>query len=221
MIQDYPRGVRWSVIALSTPNHPLRLVSTLVASIAFFAIVGAAAFAAWWMVDDQLSAPRANQVLGASFTPELPPGLIAVQRVSSIKEFEQLGGFKPFIPMYVPGSTQTDFTLSLTLPDDQGRRIGRVGYSSKDIADADGITGPTVVLVEAPGTPGPNTDPRLQRVTTGSGRALVATIGCQGLTIDVQLYFGPTPKDGEPFVTPHMVAVGQEFLDGINGQCGR
>lgn len=207
------------MIALSTPNHPFRLVSTLLASIAFFAIVGTAAFAVWWIIDDQRSSSHTNQVLGSSFKPDLPSGLITVQRVNSIKQFEDLGGFKPFIPMYVPGSTQTDFTLSLTLPDDDGHRIGRVGYSSKDTADAAGITGPTVVLVEAPGTPGSNTDPRLQRVTSGSGRALAATIGCQGLTIDVQLYFGPTPKDGEAFVTPHMLAVGQEFLDGINEQC--
>ena len=219
VIHVKPRGVRWSVIALSTPNHPFRLASTLAASIAFFAIIGAAGFAAWWIVDDQRSSPQTNQVLGASFKPDLPSGIIAVQRVNSTKEFADLGGFKPFIPMYVPGSTQTDFTLSLTLPDDDGHRIGRVGYSAKDVADADGITGPTVVLVEVPGTPGANTDPRLQRVTSGSGRALAATIGCQGLTIDVQLYFGPTPKDGEPFVTPHMVVVGQEFLDGINEQC--
>ncbi len=207
------------MIALSTPNHPFRLASTLVASVAFFAIVATAAFAAWSIIDDQRSPSQANQVLGASFNPDLPSGIITVQRVNSTKAFAELGGFTPFIPMYVPGSTQTDFTLSLTLPDDDGHRVGRVGYSARDTADADGITGPTVVLVEAPGTPGANTDPRLQRVTSGSGRALAATIGCQGLTIDVQLYFSPTPKDGEPVVTPHMVAVGQEFLDGMNDQC--
>lgn len=222
MIHGYPRGVRWSVIALSTPNHPLRLVGVLVASVAFFAVVGTASFAAAWIADDQRSA-NTNQVLGVSVKPDvaLPAGLIAVQRVNSMAEFEQIGGFKPFIPQYVPAMTQHDFTLSLTTPDDGGRRIGRVGYSSKDGADAEGITGPTVVLVEAPGTPGPNTDPRLQRVTGGNGRALVATIGCQSLTIDVQLYFGPSPGPDEPLVTPHMVAIAQEFLDGLNEQCAQ
>ena len=222
VIQDYQRGVRWSVIALSTPNHPLRLAGVLAASVAFFAIVGAAIFAAVWIVDDQRST-NTNQVLGASGKPDvaLPPGLIAVQRVNSMAEFEQLSGFKPFIPQYVPATTQHDFTLSLTLPDDEGRRTGRVGYSSKPGADAEGITGPTVVLVEAPGAPGPDTDPRLRRVTGGNGRALVATIGCQNLAISVQLYFGPDPKPDEPFVTPHMAAVAQEFLDGINEQCAQ
>ena len=58
-------------------------------------------------------------------------------------------------------------------------------------------------------------------MTGGNGRALVATIGCQDLTIHVQLYFGPDPKPDEPFVTPHMAAVAQEFLDGINEQCAQ
>jgi hypothetical protein len=220
VIQGTVPGVRWGVIAISSPNHPLRLASVLAASVAFFAIVGAAALATVWMVEDQRSA-HSGQVLGASVTPVLPPGLIAVQRVNSLKEFEQLGGFKPFIPMYVPGSTQTDFTLSLTLPDDAGQRIGRVSYSSKDVPDADGITGPTVVLVETAGAPAPNADPSLQRITGGNGRTLVATVPCQGLAVDVQLYFGPAPQPDEPFVSPHMLAVAQEFLDGIKEQCAQ
>jgi hypothetical protein len=220
VIQGSARGVRWGVIGISSPNHPLRLAAVLAASIAFFAIVATAAVAAVWMVEDQRST-RAGQVLGASVAPQLPPGLIAVQRVNSLKEFEQLGGFKPFVPMYVPGSTQTDFTLSLTLPDDAGQRIGRVGYSSKDVPDADGVTGPTVVLVETPGAPGANADPSLQRVTSGNGRALVATVACQGLAVDVQLYFDPAPQADEPFVTPHMLAVAQEFLDGVKEQCAQ
>ena len=209
------------MIALSSPNHPFRLFAVLAGSIAFFAIVGGAIFATAWIIGDQRAPVHTNQVLGASANPGLPTGLIAVQRVNSIKDFAQLGGFTPFIPMYVPGSTQPDFTLSLTLPDDDGRRVGRIGYSSKDGADADGITGPTVVLVETPGSPGPNADARLQRVTSGNGRALTATIACQGLTVDVQLYFSPAPVGDQPFVTPHMLAVAQEFLHGVNEQCAQ
>lgn len=209
-----------SVIALSAPNHPLRLAAMLAASVAFFAIVSGAAFTAIWLVEDIRSA-RTNHVLGVAVPPDVvtPNGLVAVQRVSSIKEFEQLGGFTPFIPMYVPGATQTDFTLSLTLPDANGERIGRVGYSSKGVADADGITGPTVVLVEMPGALDPDADTSLLRSTGGNGRALVATIGCRGLIVDVQLYFSPAPVADEPFVTPHMTAVAQEFLDGVKEQC--
>ena len=221
MIQAHRRTVRSSVIALSSPNHPFRLFATLAASMAFFSIVGGAIFAAALIVDDQRASGFTNQVLGASARPDLPPGIIAVQRVNSIKDFEQLGGFTPFVPQYVPASTQHDFTLSLTLPDDDGNRIGRVGYSSKDMVDADGITGPTLVLVETPGAPGPNADSSLQRVTTGNGRELTATIGCQGLTVNVGLYFTPAPTGDQPFVTPHMLAVAQEFLDGINEQCAK
>ena len=56
----------------------------------------------------------------------------------------------------------------MTLSCANGERGGRVGYSSKDIADAEGITGPTVVLAEAPGTPGDNADPALRRQWTYS-----------------------------------------------------
>jgi hypothetical protein len=37
----------------------------------------------------------------------------------------------------------------------------------------------------------------------------------------VQLYFGPAPGPDEPIVTPHMTAVAQEFLDGVNEQCAQ
>jgi hypothetical protein len=191
----------------------------LAVSVAFFAIVSAAILTGIWLVEDFRST-HTNQVLGAGVGPNVdaPAGLVAMQRVNSLKEFEQVGGFKPFIPMYVPGSTETDFTLALTLPDANGNRIGRVGYSSKNIADADGIAGPTVVLAEIPGAPGAAADPTLH-LLAGSGRALGATIACQGLAVSVQLYFSPAPAADQPAVTPHMTAVGQEFLDGLNAQC--
>src|SRR4029078_4080400 len=107
-------------------------MAVLAASIAFFAIVATAGLAVTWIIEDQRSAPT-NRVLGASVAPELPPNLIAVQRMNSIREFEQAGGFTPFIPMYVPGSTQTDFALSLTLPHEGEQRVGRVSYSTKGV----------------------------------------------------------------------------------------
>jgi hypothetical protein len=212
------------VIALSTPNHPLRLAGFLAASAAFFAIVAAAAYSAIYIVQDQRSA-RVSEVLGADVTPKqsdmhLPPGILAVQRVENEKEFKQLAGFKPFIPKDLPENTEHDLSLAVALPDDNGVRTGRVGFSPKQGADVDGITGPMVVLMEVQGKPGDGVDGELKRVTSGNGRALVTTIGCRGLVIDVQLFFGPDPKQDEPYLTPYMTDTAQNFLDGVKKQCG-
>jgi hypothetical protein len=209
------------VIAVNTPNHPARLAAVLAASIGFFAIVGTAIYAAVWMVQDQRSSP-VSQVAGISFTPDVQiPGTIVLQRISDTDEFEQLSGFKPFIPTDLPEQTQGEPALSLTLPDDNGKRVGRVGFSAKDGATTDGITGPLVVLIEAPGTPGETVDGVLKRVTSGNGRELAATLPCGDLVIDVQLFFGPDPADGEPFVKPYMTETAQSFIDGVKAQCAR
>jgi hypothetical protein len=210
------------VIALSTPNHPLRLLGILAAGIAFFAIVGGAIFAAVAIAGD-LRSRHTSQVAGAALQRDVqvPAGMIALQRVNSAKEFEAIAGFKPFVPWYVPAGTQHDYTLSVSFPDDLGNRVGRVGFSPKDQPDDDGITGPMVILIEAPGQPGADVDGELKRITSASGRALVATIPCRGLVVDVQLYFQPAPQPGEPYVTPHMQAVATEFLDAIKDQCAQ
>jgi hypothetical protein len=209
------------VIAVNTPNHPARLAAVLAASIGFFAIVGAAAYAAVWMVEDQRSSP-VSQVAGISFTPDVQiPGTIVLQRVHDAGEFEELSGFAPFIPSALPEQTQDQPTLSLTLPDDNGKRVGRVGFSAKDGVTTDGITGPLVVLIEAPGTPGEAVDGMLKRVTSGNGRELAATLPCGDLIIDVQMFFGPDPTDGEPFVKPYMTATAQSFIDSVKAQCAQ
>jgi hypothetical protein len=210
------------VIAVSTPNHPLRLLGILAASAAFFAIVGGAIFAAVLITDD-IRSRRTSQVAGAAVQPDVkaPPGMIALRRVNSTKEFEQIAGFAPFVPWYVPSSTRHDFTLSVSFPDDTGRRVGRIGFSPKDEPGADGITGPMVVLIEAPGQPGTGVDGELKRITSGNGRALVATIPCRDLVLDVQLYFQPDPQPGDLVVTPGMQATATEFLDAIKDQCAQ
>ncbi len=219
MIRTGTAGVRQGVIAVSTPNHPARLLAVLAASAAFFAIVGTAAYAAVWMVQDQRSSP-AGEVAGISFTPDVQiPGAIVLQRVKGAGEFEELSGFKPFIPDELPGQTQTEPALSLTLPDENGKRVGRVGFSAKGGEATDGITGPMVVLIEAPGKPGAGVDGELKRNTSGNGRMLVTTLACGDLVIDVQMYFGPDPAEGEPFVKPYMTATAQSFVDGVKRQC--
>jgi hypothetical protein len=209
------------VIAVSTPNHPLRLAGILAASVAFSCIVAGAAYALLWMVDDYRNGGRVSAVAGADVAPniDLPPGLVALQHINDDAQFEQLAGFAPFVPETLPDTTGDQPRFSLTFPDENGVRVGRIGFSPKDGPGVDGITGPLVVLMEAKGTPGAAVDGQLKRMTTGTGRALAATIACGDLVIDVQLYFQPNPAPGEPYVTPYMTGVAQRFLDGVNAQC--
>lgn len=220
MIRSGSFNVRQGVIAVQTPGHPLRLGAILAAALGFFAIVATAAYAALWMFEDQRASSRVSAVAGVSFTPDVQiPGAIVLQRVKDADEFEELGGFKPFIPEGLPEQTEEEPALSLTLPDDAGKRVGRVGFSAKADAATDGITGPLVVLIEAPGTAGATVDGELKRVTSGNGRELAATLPCGDLVVDVQLYFGPDPAEGEPFVKPYMTATAQSFIDSVKAQC--
>ena len=225
MIRTGGAAVRSGVIGYSTPNHPMRLAGLFAASAAFFAVVAAAAFAVTYVVEDVRSGGRSSAVLGTNAIPkqsdlDLPAGVIALQRVPDADAFKQLAGFKPFIPKSLPDNTQNDLALSVAFPDDQGVRIGRVGYSAKDGASVDGITGPMVVLLETKGTPGDGADGEVRRLTGGNGRALVTKIGCGGLVIDVQLFFGPNPSPGEAYLTPYMTDTAQTFVDNLKRQCG-
>src|SRR5581483_9403091 len=220
-IRHPARPVDLWVVALSARPRALRLSAWLFGSLAFFATVALAAYAALWVARDLRSPGRSGEVAGALTAADLhlPPGLVAVQRVPDAGAFERLAGFPPFVPEAVPSTTKPQASLAVTLPDEQGRRVGRVGFSMTEEA-VDGITGPTIVLVEAPGAPGAGVDGELKRITDGSGRALAATLPCGGLVIDVQLYFQPDPQPGEPFVTPYMTAVAQDFIDRVKQECG-
>ncbi len=223
MIQAAAATVGSGVIALQRPNHPLRLFGILAASLAFFAIVGAAVVAVIYMVQDQRGA-YVNDVAGAAVEPtlsdlHLPDGLIAVHVVKDANEFKQLAGWKPFVPKTLPEGTQGDVSLAVSFPDDNGTRTGRVGYSPREDYNVDGITGPMVVILETKGTAGATIDGQLKRLTGGSGRAIAAAVPCGDLVLDVQLYFGPDPQPDEPFITPYMTDVAQKFLDGVNAQC--
>ena len=223
MIQASAMTVRSGVIALSRPNHPLRLAGIFAASLAFFAIVATAAVAVIYIVQDQRG-QRISQVAGASVEPKqsdlhLPDGLIAMHVVQNADEFEQLAGFKPFVAKELPDGTVHDASLAVSFPDDNGMRTARVGYSPRDGYAVDGITGPMIVINELKGKPGDSIDSELKRITSGDGRALAATLACGDLVLDVQLYFGPKPAPDEPFITPYMTDVAQKFLDGLRKQC--
>lgn len=224
MIQAGAVAVRSGVIALSKPNHPLRLAGVLGASLLGCMIVAAAAFAVMYIVQDQRGA-LTSDVAGLSADPtqselNLGRGLVAWHRVPDADGFEQLIGFRPFVPGHLPENTQGEATLAVSFPFDDGHRVGRVGFSPKDGVNVDGITGPTVVLNETKAAPGTSPDGALMRLTTGTGRALAASIVCGDLAIDLQFYFGPAPKAGESYVNPYMTSVAQSFLDDVKGQCG-
>jgi hypothetical protein len=218
VIQFAAAGVRFGVIARTTPNHPLRLAGLFAASLAFFAIVAGAAGAMAWVVRDA----RSSNVAGASVAPptqadlNLPPGVIALQRVADADQYKQLTGFKPFIPDRLPAHTKDDLSLAVALPDDNGVRAGRVGFSAADWTGPDGITGPIVVLWETKGAPPEESDFTSAR---GNGRALVATIACKDLTLSLELVFNPAPAPGDQVVTPYMTDTAATFLDGLREQC--
>jgi hypothetical protein len=207
------------VSVLSQPNHPVRLLWLLAASLAATTIVAAAALALLYVIDDV----RTNDVAGVSAVPsqsiDAPDGLVVVVPVEDAAQFEELTGFAPFIPSQLPASTDASrAVMSVTQPDEYGRRVGRVSYSAKP-DPVEGITGPVVVIVQAQGTPGEGVDGQLKRLTSGNGRTLVATLVCGDLVLDVQLYFGPDIAPGEPFVTPYMRETAEEFVEGVKRDC--
>lgn len=222
MSQFAAAGVRLGVIArTTTPNHPLRLATLFGASVAFFAIVGSAAGAVAWVVQDARSSHAADPTTAVPTQADLqlPAGVIALQRAADAGEFKQLAGFKPFIPKQLPEHTRDDLSLSVALPDANGVRAGRVGFSSDDVAGDDGVSGPVVVLWETMGAPDTSAGGDFEQIAGAKGRVLVTTIGCGGLTLKMELYFHPDPAPGEPAVTQYMSDAAASFLDGVRQQC--
>ncbi len=220
MSQFAAAGVRLGVIARTTPNHPLRLAGLFGASLAFFAIVGSAAAAVTWVVQDVRSSPAAQLAdVPAQSDLKLPAGVIALQRAADADEFAQLAGFKPFVPKRLPEHTRDDLSLSVALPDDNGVRAGRVGFSANDAEGPDGVSGPTVVLWETKGAPDASAAGEFEPIPGKNNRVLTATIGCRGLILKMELYFHPDPAPGEQLVTPYIADTAASFLDGIKKQC--
>jgi hypothetical protein len=221
LLQPAATSVCLSVIARTTPNHPLRLAGIFAASLAFFGIVAGAAGALAYVVHDvrasHVAAPSASVPTQAQMN--LPSGVIALQGAANAGEFTQLAGFSPFVPKQLPEHTKNDLSLSVALPDANGIRAGRVGYSPSGAASPDGITGPTVVLWETKGAPDASTVGAFHQLAGAKGRVMVATAGCGGLTLKMELYFQPDPAPGDTVVTPYMSDTAQKFLDGVRGQC--
>ncbi len=207
---------------LAQPNHPARLAALFVGTAVAVSLVAAAAISVYFIVQDQRDT-RVSRVAGASMVPDsnivAPEGLIVVTQVETPEQFEELAGFAPFVPDDLPASSDTTPNFAVTQPDENGFRVGRVGFSAREGWSADGIGGPVIVIGQAKGAPGDGVDGQLKRIVGGS-RALVATLACGDLVLDVQMYFSPEAKDDEPIVTPYMHGVATKFIDGIRKQCG-
>lgn len=206
------------VSVLSQPNHPLRLAWLFATSVLVTGIIATAGAAVLYIVQQERT-PAAPALEGGSV--EAPEGLIIVLPVEDAKEFEDMTGFEPFIPERLPAATDTTPVMAVTLPDEEGNRVGRISFAQKSDEPTEGFTGPIVVLAQAKGKPGEGVDGVLKRVTSGTGRTVVATIPCGDLVIDIQLYFGPAPQVGDVFVTPYMHEVSTQFVDDMKAQCAR
>jgi hypothetical protein len=198
----------------------MRLSALFLGTLLATALVATAALAAIYVQRRQSASPAPPNIAPAQPRPDLnlPPGLVTLQRVGDAAEFETLAGFAPFLPSALPETTATDAALSVTLPDANGRRYGRVAYSPK-ATEVEGISGPMVVLMEARGTGGPGVDGVLKRLGGGDSRAVAATYACGQLVIDAQFYYGPPAADGEPYITPYMTDIAGRFLDQAKSEC--
>jgi hypothetical protein len=208
---------------LAQPNHPARLLALFAASLAVCGLIALAAYAGVWIWRDA-SGGETSRVAGIGALPQdnvkAPEGLMIVIPVDDPAEFEALTGFPPFVPERVPASTDATPKFAVTQPDEEGKRVGRVAFSANPDVVVDGVSGPVVVIAEAQGKPGVGVDGEIKRITSG-GRALVSTLACGGLVLDVQLYFSPEPAKDEPVVTPYMRNLAVDFIGKVKEQCAR
>lgn len=204
---------------LARPNHPLRLVAIFATSVAVSAVIAAGAYVLTWLVQDIRGAHDTEVIVVPAPDVEAPEGMMIVEPAADARAFERMTGFAPFIPGELPEQTLPEPSFAATLPDEQGRRAGRVAFSAADGRAADGVSGPLVVLIEAQGAPGAGVDGVLKQ-SASAPRLLVATLPCRGLVLDVQMYFSPDPAPGEPAITPYMRDTGERFLASLRAECG-
>lgn len=209
------------VTVLTQPNHPARLAALFAGALGACSVIALAAYATAWMWHDRRGEPRISRVAGISASPadhvKAPEGLMIVIPVDDAAQFKELTGFAPFIPKRVPSSNEPAPKFAVTQPDETGARIGRVAFSAKRDSLHDGVSGPVIVISQARDKASEGVDGVLKRMT--STRALVATLPCGELVLDVQLYFSPEPAAGEEVVTPWMRSVGEGFVGELKEQC--
>lgn len=207
--------------AISQPNHPARLIWLFGATLLVTGIIGGAAAALAFMVQDQRGHfSDVRGAIGPGGQVQAPEGLVIVIPVDDAKQFREFTGFTPFVPKAVPHNTIPTPKYAVSQPDADGNRTGRVAFSPKPGAATEGITGPIVVLVESPGAPAPGAElGQLKRIDGDSTRAIIATLPCGDLTLEMQLFFGPDAPAGEELITPYMQTVATQFLAELQGAC--
>lgn len=207
---------------IAQPNHPARLAWLFGATLLITGIIGAAIVAGVYVVQDKRGVFDDKRVmLVPDGQIQSGNGLEVVIPVDDPQTFREFTGFAPFVPKRVPRNTDGTPKYAVSMADADGNRSGRVAFSPKKDASTEGITGPIVVLVQSQGVPEDDGDlGQLQRLNDDSTRAIVATIGCGDLTLDMQLFFGPEAQPGEETVTPYMKTVASQFLAELQEACG-
>jgi len=203
---------------LTQPNHPARLFALFAATLAAVGVFASAIYAGTYVWQDLTSG--SDSPAAAAVAPpgvDTPEGLVVLIPVDDAAAFKAATGFAPFVPERVPAGTDAVAKFAVTQPDENGRQLGRVGFSSKRGYEKEGISGPVVVVAEGKGKPGAGVDGELKQLA--GGRALSATFACGDLVLDVQLYFGPDIANGEAAITPYMREVASSFVSDIRDQC--
>jgi hypothetical protein len=204
---------------LTQPNHPARLLALFAATLAAVGVFAAAMYAGTYVWQDLTSgsdSPATGDIPAPGV--DTPEGLVVLTPVDDAAAFEASTGFAPLVPARVPAGTDPVAKFAVTQPNEDGTRLGRVGFSSKRGYEREGISGPVVVVAQGRGDPGAGVDGRLKQLA--GGRALGATFACGDLVLDVQLYFGPDISSGEEAITPYMRDVASSFIADIREQCG-
>lgn len=205
--------------AFSRSNHPLRLAALFAGTVLAAGLVASAAGAVLYIVDDQRTGPAvADTPLDTNL--DVPDGLVVLQLVDTREQLAAEVGFEPLLAGVLPETTDGEPVFAVTQPDEHGVRFAHVSYSAKKDVAIDGITGPTVVLFQGKGEPGPAVDGELRRIEWGNARALAATFPCGDLVVDARFYFGPDAAPGEPFLNPQMTSAAQLVIDDLLERCG-
>jgi hypothetical protein len=205
--------------AFSRANHPLRLAALFAGTLLAAGLVASAAGAVLYIVDDQRTGPAVADA-PPDTNLDVPDGLVVLQILETLDELAAEVGFEPLLAGLLPETTERRPVFAATQPDEHGVRFAHVSYSAKKDTTVDGITGPTVVLFQGQGEPGPDVDGELRRIEWGNARALAATFACGDLVVDARFYFSPDAAPGEPFLNPRMTSAAEMVVDDLLERCG-
>jgi hypothetical protein len=200
---------------LARPNHPARLASLFAAALGGAAIVAAAAYAVGWLIRDINEKPDAVAPAPAA-TVKGSGGIQVLIPLENAAAFREVLGFQPVVPKTLPSTTEPEPVFATTTADAEGQRLGRVAFSATG-ETVDGVTGPVIVVIEAPRPEGAYEDTELSEIP--GTRGLAQTIVCGGLLLDVQFYYSPAAAEGAPSTTPRMRDDASATVAALREQC--